>query len=314
MDLDLGAVRAFLAVVDDGQFTEAADRLGLTQQATSKRIARLESDLGVPLLTRAHTGARLTEDGADFLPHARALIGLADQATAMLRTRRRALRIDALTRDAAPIDLVRAFYEASDADVDLVVSRGAISQRTALTDGSVDAAFGRVTGVLPAGIRRIAACLEPLYLLVGKRHELAGCELVPMEELSGRTAWMPGNNRDSEWAEYYRFLSAEFGVQIDTSGPVFGRDHLMERIGDSDELMMFVAKTQLCGNPDTVHIPVCDPTPVYPWSLMWHEANRHPALPPLIDHVKARYRPYEATSQWLPAPDCSSFPAGASAR
>ena len=89
MELDLGAVRAFLAVVDDGHFTDAADRLGMTQQAVSKRIARLESDLGAPLLNRSRAGARLTEDGAAFLPHARALISLADQAAGMLRARRR---------------------------------------------------------------------------------------------------------------------------------------------------------------------------------------------------------------------------------
>lgn len=40
---------------------------------------------------------------------------------------------------------------------------------------------------------------------------------MPTEKLAGLTAWMPGNAHDSEWAEYYRFLSAEFGVQIDTS-------------------------------------------------------------------------------------------------
>jgi DNA-binding transcriptional LysR family regulator len=309
MDLDLGAVRAFLAVVDDGHFTEAADRLGLTQQAVSKRIARLESDLGAALLSRSRAGARLTEDGAAFLPQARALISLADQATAMARARRRALRIDALARDAAPTDMVRAFYEDSDADIDIVASRGAVSQRSALTDGSVDAAFGRVTQVLPPGIERTAACLEPLYLLVGRRHRLARRGHVPMGELAGLTAWMPGNARDSEWAQYYRFLSAEFGVRIDTSGPVFGRDHLMARIGGSPDVITFAARTQLSGSPDIVHLPVTDPTPAYPWSLMWHAANRHPSLPLLIAHVKARYRPYDARGQWLPAPDRPLFPA-----
>jgi DNA-binding transcriptional LysR family regulator len=191
----------------------------MTQQAVSKRVARLESHLGVPLLNRSRAGAGLTEDGAAFLPQARALVSLADQAIAMLRARRRALRIDVLGRDAASIEMVRAFYEASDVDVDIVVSRGAVSQRTALADGSVDAAFGRTTGPLPPEIQRIPACLEPIEILVSRQHPLAGRERVPLRELSGLTAWMPGNARDSEWAEYYRFLSAEFGVQIDTSGP-----------------------------------------------------------------------------------------------
>jgi DNA-binding transcriptional LysR family regulator len=308
VELDLGAVRTFLAVVDDGHFTDAADRLGMTQQAVSKRIARLESDLGAPLLNRSRTGARLTEDGAAFLPHARALISLADQASGLLRARRRALRIDALARDAAPIDLVRSFYEASDVEVDLVVSRGAVAQQTALADGSVDAAFGRLAGAPLPPIERIPACLEPLYLLVGRNHRFARRRRVPAGELSGLTAWMPGNAGDSEWADYYRFLSAEFGVRIDTSGPVFGRDHLMERIGASADLITFAAKTQLAGSPDIVHLPVTDPTPVYPWSLLWHGLNRHPALPLLIAHAQARYRPYDPRTHWLPAPDRPLFP------
>jgi len=311
MELDLGAVRTFLAVVDDGHFTEAAVRLRMTQQAVSKRIARLESDLGVSLLNRARAGAGLTEDGAAFLPHARALIGLADQATAMLRARRRALRVDVLARDAGSIDMVRAFYEANDVDVDIVVSRGTVPRRTALTDGSIDAAFGRATGALPPGIKRIPACLEPIPILVGRRHRLAGRSRVPMAELSGLTAWMPGNARDSEWAEYYRFLSAEFGVTIDSSGPVFGADHILEKIGASRDLITFAAKRQLPVHQDVVQISVTDPTPVYPWSLMWHEANRHPSLPLLIDHVKAHCRPFAARSQWMPAPDRPLFPADA---
>jgi DNA-binding transcriptional LysR family regulator len=308
VELDLGAVRTFLAVVDDGHFTDAADRLGLTQQAVSKRIARLESDLGAALLNRSRAGARLTEDGAAFLPHARALISLADQAAGMVRARRRALRIDALARDAAPSDLVRSFYETTDVAVDLVVSRGAIAQQTALTDGSVDAAFGRAAIDLAPGIERVPACLEPLFVLVSRRHRLARRRRVPMGELSGHTAWMPGNAGESEWAEYYRFLSAEFNVNIDTSGPVFGRDHITEKIAASPDLFTFAARTQLTGNPDVVHLPVTDPTPVYPWSLLWHSLNRHPALPLLIAHAQARYRPYDPRTQWLPAPDRPLFP------
>jgi len=308
MELDLGAVRTFLAVVDDGHFTDAADRLGMTQQAVSKRIARLESDLGAPLLNRSRSGVRLTEDGAAFLPHARALISLADQAAGMVAARRRPLRIDALARDAAPSDLVRSFYERGDVPVDLVVSRGAVAQQAALTDGSVDAAFGRVTAGLAPGIERIPACLEPVYVLMSRRHRLARRRRVPAADLAGLTAWMPGNAGDSEWADYYRFLSAEFGVTIDTSGPVFGRDHITETIAAAPDLITFAAKTQLAGNPGIVRLPLADPAPVYPWSLLWHGLSRHPALPPLIAHVRAAYRPYDPRTQWLPAPDRPLFP------
>jgi DNA-binding transcriptional LysR family regulator len=308
MELDLGAVRTFIAVVDAGHFTDAADRLGMTQQAVSKRIARLESDLGAPLLSRSRAGVRLTEDGAAFLPHARALISLADQAAGMLRVRRRPLRVDVLARVAAPVDIVRDFYEAAEADVDIVVSRGSLPRATALADGSVDAAFGRVTGKLPPGIERIPASLEPIPILVGRKHRLARRKRVPMAELSGLTAWMPGNARDSEWAEFYRFLSDDFGVAIDTSGPVFGREHMVERIAASPDLIMFGSQAQFSGRPHVVEVAVTDPTPVYPWSLMWHAMNRHPSLPRLIGHVRAQYRPGDQGGLWLPAPDRPLFP------
>ena len=71
---------------------------------------------------------------------------------------------------------------------------------------------------------------------------------------------------------------------------------------------MFAAKTQLTGSPDVVHLPVTDPVPVYPWSLLWHGLNRHPALPPLIAHAQACYRPYDPRTQWLPDPDRHLFP------
>ena len=309
MELDLGAVMTFLAVVDDGHFTDAADRLGMTQQAVSKRIARLESDLGAALLNRSRAGVRLTEDGAAFLPHARALISLADQAAGMVAARRRALRIDALARDAAPSDLVRSFYEAGDVPVDLVVSRGALAQQAALTDGAVDAAFGRAPAALSPGIERIPACLEPVFAVISRRSPLARRKRLPLSELAGLTAWMPGNAGDSEWADYYRHLSAEFGVAIDTTGPVFGRDHITEKIAAAPGLFMFAARTQLTGNPDVVHLPVTDPTPVYPWSLLWHGLNRHPALPLLVAHAQAHFRPHDPKTQWLPAPDRPFFPA-----
>jgi hypothetical protein len=130
-----------------------------------------------------------------------------------------------------------------------------------------------------------------------------------MEELSGLTAWMPGNAGDSEWADYYRLLSAEFGVKIDSSGPFFGRDHIMERIAASPDLITFGNKRQYPVSPDVVEITVTNPMPVYPWSLMWHEANRHPSLPLLIAHIKDHYRPFASPSHWLPAPDRSLFPA-----
>ncbi len=66
--VDLDAVRTFVAVTEAGQFSEAAADLSLTQQAVSKRVAALETDLGVRLLTRTAHGLRSPPCVASWMP------------------------------------------------------------------------------------------------------------------------------------------------------------------------------------------------------------------------------------------------------
>jgi len=67
--LDLQDVTAFLAVVDTGSFTAAAQRLGLAKSNVSRRVARLEDRLGARLLERTTRRQRLTEVGASYHAH-----------------------------------------------------------------------------------------------------------------------------------------------------------------------------------------------------------------------------------------------------
>jgi DNA-binding transcriptional LysR family regulator len=310
-NLSIGAVRAFVAVAENRSFSEAAACLGLSQQAISKRIARLEADLGVTLFYRSPTGAEPTEKGASFLTHARALVALSDQAVALLRDRRRALRVDVHGTWLASIDLIRGFHETTDGvELEILALNGLIQALPELTRGSIDAFFNRVTGTLGEEIACTPAHLEPLHILVGRRHRFADRREVEMSELAGTTVWMPGIARpDTEWAEFYRFLGEDFAIEFDTSGPVFGHEHLVGRVA-SDDLVTFLGEgTRLPWHPDVVQIPVTAPVPTYPWSLLWHGDNRHPALPLLVSYVRERYRPFDPRRQWIPAPDRPRFTA-----
>lgn len=61
--MDLTLARSFLAVAETGAITEAAERIGITQSALSRRIQQFEEHLGVELLVRGRKGAALTEIG-----------------------------------------------------------------------------------------------------------------------------------------------------------------------------------------------------------------------------------------------------------
>lgn len=68
--MDIEALRTFVEVADAGGVSPAARRLGVAKSIVSRRLLRLESELGVQLLARTTRGAALTEAGATFRDHA----------------------------------------------------------------------------------------------------------------------------------------------------------------------------------------------------------------------------------------------------
>lgn len=300
-------MRTFTAAADAGQFQEAAATLAITQQAVSKRIAALEKDLGVRLFTRTARGARLTIDGQAFLPHARELLRVADRADASVRPGRRALRVDVVNRRIAPAGLLQDFYRMHpgieldvvtlDADVE-----GAIA---AVEAGTIDATFHAVPPrqQIPEAINTARVIDEPHELLVGPRHPLANARAVRPVDLAGHRIWMPGLDARGEVATYYDELAAAFGVTIDVVGPVFGNEALLAEIADSAGLATLVGERSRYLWPDSYdlrRIPIRDPSPVYPLSLIWRGDNPHPALTRLRDYLDARRTDASDAEIWTP--------------
>jgi DNA-binding transcriptional LysR family regulator len=68
--LDLEDLQTFVEVADAGGVSSAARRLGLAKSIVSRRLFRLEDELGIQLLARTTRGAALTEAGVTFREHA----------------------------------------------------------------------------------------------------------------------------------------------------------------------------------------------------------------------------------------------------
>ncbi|MER6283207.1 LysR family transcriptional regulator [Streptomyces sviceus] len=305
--MDLDAVRTFVAVADAGRFQEAAHRLAVTQQAVSKRVAALERDLGARLFTRAPRGARLTIDGQAFLPHARELLRAADRAAASVRPGSRALRVDVIGRRLAPAELLRAFHRTHPGiELDVVTLFDADAALTALRSGTIDASFRAVpqsAGQSADDIESVRVYDEPVQLLTGPGHALAGARSVTLPELAGHRIWMPGLVTGTEWGTYYDDLAAAFGLTIEVTGPDFGTDPLLDTIADSPTLATLVGElTRLVwpSDQDLRRIPVHGPTPVYPHSLIWRSDNSHPALAALRAHLHATRPEAPGAGTWAP--------------
>ncbi|MBY5495835.1 LysR family transcriptional regulator [Rhizobium leguminosarum] len=68
--MEIEDLRTFVEVADAGGVTPAALRLGVSKSMVSRRLVRLEAELGVQLLARSTRGASLTEAGATFRDYA----------------------------------------------------------------------------------------------------------------------------------------------------------------------------------------------------------------------------------------------------
>ncbi|MEU2448748.1 LysR family transcriptional regulator [Streptomyces sp. NPDC012765] len=307
--MDLDAVRTFVAAADAGQFQEAATELAITQQAVSKRIAALERNLGVRLFTRTPRGSELTIDGQAFLPHARELLRVAERAVTSVRAGRRPLRVDVIASRVAPSGLMRGFHRAHpEIDLDVVMLFDIETAVAAIRSGEIDASFRAVAAPgrpLPEDIRSVRVLDEPLQLLTGPAHALAGARSVRVDELAGHRIWMPGIVPGTEWGAYYEELVARFGLTIEATGPNFGSDALLDTVADTPALATFMGEHTRLVWPDghgLRRIPVTDPTPVYPHSLLWHRDNAHPALATLRAHLAAAADPgRDAAGTWVPS-------------
>lgn len=83
-NLDLTALRSFVAVADTGGVTKAAGFLHLTQSAVSMQLKRLEESLDVALLDRSARQIGLTAAGEQLLSYARRMLDLNDEAYARM--------------------------------------------------------------------------------------------------------------------------------------------------------------------------------------------------------------------------------------
>jgi len=292
--MDTEAVRSFVRAAELGQLQHAADELGVTQQAVSKRIATLERQLDVRLFTRTARGVELTLDGQAFLPHAQSIVTGIERAITAIRPDSRALRIDVLGfRSTQAIVLHEYWRTHPETDLDVVTLRVDDPRVVvaAVQAGDIDASFRTVTdpATLPRDVRMIHAFDSPLELLVGPKHPLAAARTLTPPQLRKHRIWVPGIAPRSEWAEFYDQLATDFDLRIDAAGPNFGNEVLLDTLADSSGVATLVGARDRYiwpANYDLRRIPIVNPTLAYPYSLIFPRTNPRPGLRAIISHVR----------------------------
>ena len=273
MNLDLTLVRSFVRTAEELHFGLAAEQLHLTQQALSKRIRRLEEELGVVLFLRTTRRVTLTPEGRRFLPHARELLAAADAAVLAVRETAKPLRVDVLDARLAPMRLVEAAREIEpDLRIEVSMRRSLPVAVAALERGEIDVAFGRVgdvTGAWPAQIGHRLARLEPIAVVVSRSHPFAKAPAVTVAALRSSGAFVPDPGSALEWASYLRRFSAECGVPVEFVPQPASLEDLVGLI-DQERCRPSLTGMDMYWPDEVRVVPIVSPIPVYPWSATWN--------------------------------------------
>lgn len=135
---DLVDVLAFVRVAETGSFARAAERMGLSKPVLSRRVARLEGQLGARLLTRTARGAQPTQVGQAYYERAAAI--LADLEAAQEVVAQAVTQIAGPIRLSAPLSFGIAYL--APALADFAMAHPAVELDIEFEDRQVDLVGG----------------------------------------------------------------------------------------------------------------------------------------------------------------------------
>ncbi|HRQ63791.1 MAG TPA: LysR substrate-binding domain-containing protein [Xanthomonadaceae bacterium] len=141
---DLNDMLYFARVIEEGGFSAAARTLGIPKSTLSRRVSRLEEELGVRLIHRSTRSLTLTDIGREFMHHCESAIAAAEAARDAVAQAQRSPR--GRVRMTAPMDvsrtlLARALPEFMTGCSEVVVELEATNRRVNLVDEGIDVAL-----------------------------------------------------------------------------------------------------------------------------------------------------------------------------
>jgi DNA-binding transcriptional LysR family regulator len=175
---ELSQLRCFVAVAEDLHFGHAAARLHMTQPPLSRQVQLLEHALDVRLLERNSRSVRLTPAGRAFLPEARRILRLAEEAALAAKrvARGEAGSVTIGFTAGASYDFVPRLVSLASAelpDVDLVLKELVTrDQLEALSSNRIDIGLVRLP-VDRRGLELVCVAREPLLIGLPSGHPLA---------------------------------------------------------------------------------------------------------------------------------------------
>lgn len=277
--MELRHLRYFVAVADRLSFTAAAESLGVSQPPLSQQIRDLEREIGTPLFRRTSRRVALTEAGAVFLGHARAILAQVRQAAEATRSVGEGqtgvlhvgLTCSVLT---GPLGGVIRAFEARFPEVEVRLHQAPPEeQRAALHAGRIDLCLMRGPPEDPE-LATVPAWSEPVGVALPAAHPLAARDSLVLRDLAGER-YLSLRRADSHFANLLWAACLAEGFVPLLAHEVVEAQALLSLVAAGLGLALVPEQVGRLAHPGVAYRPLAGPAPAADVSAL----HRSPTSP-----------------------------------
>ena len=278
--MDLVDLRYLSIAVETGSFSGAAQSLGVKPSTISRRIVRLEDEIGVTVFERGSFGIRLTAAGRDLMVLVRRTLDSFDTVTragkssGAARTGRLRLgvRMPPIGR---PLQPLLADWRLRHPGVALTVHELNDNQiAEALADRTLDAAF--VTTHAPRrGANTVPIYREPLVVALPEGHGLASYDSLMWDLLRGQTLLTQGRDDSHAARDFYASL---LGDDVQFSSHPASKQSVMALVGAGFGITLATQSQAEVVFPGVVYKPIREENAWVRVELAWRPTTEDAAV------------------------------------
>ena len=279
--MELHQLRYFLAVVDEGTFTAAAEAVRISQSGVSTQLQKLERELGIALIDRSARRVMVTPAGQRLVPYARAAIAAVEDVTGVANDIRGlvtgSLRVAAVTGLTwSPLFDAVAAIHTQHPGIDLRLHEGNSDDLIAdVRDGIADVAVASWLETAPEGVQTALVFDDPLVAVVALGHpwrsrtsvspaEITRADLIALPSGTGSRATLE--------ALLARAGASRVQPRWEVSSPAHVQMLASRGIG-----VGIVSLTVADGWDDVAAIPIDDARARYRFGVVWQRRPSHAA-------------------------------------
>jgi LysR family hca operon transcriptional activator len=282
MAMELRHLRYFVAVIEEGSLTTAADlRLHTSQPSLSRQIRDLEYQVGAELLSRSVHGVKLTAAGKAFLDHARLALAQVDAAVEAARRAaqpaRKTFAIGFQTGHEMNW-LAKAMHVLRDELKNIhvtILSDYSPDLAEALVRGRLEVAFLRAEPTFDLGYEVVDH--EPLIVLMPSDHRLTAREAIHPREFIGEI-FIGGSNKATVLRKVTEDYLQRSGLEIKLDHGVDNMAMAMSLVASTRGLALMPAYARNLLPWSVVSRPLEGEAPTIELAVGYNRANSSPIL------------------------------------